>query len=57
MKSFDEFVAWMKENNLICEDMGKMYSIYMEGYLNGYEQCELDEKEQEHWFGANSNWS
>ena len=57
MKSFDEFVAWMKENNLICDDMSKMYSIYMKGYFNGYEQCELDENEQEHWFGANSNWS
>jgi hypothetical protein len=57
MKIFDEFVEWLKENNIICEDVGKMYSIYTEGYLNGYEQCELDEKEQEHWFGANSNWS
>lgn len=57
MKSFDEFVEWMKENNLVCEDMGKMYSVYMEGYFNGYEQCEEDSKEDEHWFGANSNWS
>ena len=57
MKSFDEFVEWMKENNLICDDMDKMYSIYMEGYFNGYEQCEEDSKEDEHWFGTNSNWS
>lgn len=57
MKSFDEFVEWMKENNLVCDDMGKMYSIYMEGYFNGYEQRGEDDAEDEHWFGANSNWS
>lgn len=48
MKSFDEFVEWMKENNIICEDKGKIYSIYMEGYFNGYEQRgEDDEAENE----------
>ena len=63
MKTYDEFVAWYNEtvcdeNKNLNVDLKFMYDkIYSEGYYNGYEQCEADSKEDEHWFGANSNWS
>lgn len=63
MKTYDEFVKWYNEtfgdeNKNFNVDLKFMYDkIYSEGYYNGYDQCEEDSKEDEHWFGANSNWS
>lgn len=67
MKTWTEFVVWYHENfcdknkTFTDEDRANlkfMYDkIYSEGYYDGYEQRAIDDEEDEHWFGANSNWS